>query len=41
MIGMSVFLGMRYGIWQEDLSPAEVAEAAIDLVSEGLRKRQI
>lgn len=40
MIGMSVFLGMRYGIWQEDLSPAEVAEAAIDLVSEGLRKRQ-
>lgn len=40
MIGMSVFLGMRYGIWQEDLSPAEVAEAAIDLVSDGLRKRQ-
>ena len=40
MIGMSVFLGMRYGVWQEDLSPAEVAEAAIDLVSEGLRKRQ-
>jgi AcrR family transcriptional regulator len=40
MIGMSVFLGMRYGVWQEDLSPAEVAEAAINLVSEGLRKRQ-
>ena len=40
MIGMSVFLGMRYGVWQEDLSPAQVADAAIDLVSEGLRKRQ-
>jgi AcrR family transcriptional regulator len=40
MIGMSVFLGMRYGIWEEDLSPAEVADAAIGLVSEGLRKRE-
>ncbi len=40
LIGMSVFLGMRYGIWEEDLSPAEVAEAAISLVSEGLRKRE-
>src|SRR5688572_8336579 len=39
LIGMSVFLGMRYGIWDEDLSAAEVAEVAIDLVSEGLRKR--
>jgi AcrR family transcriptional regulator len=40
LIGMSVFLGMRYGIWDEDLSPAEVAEVAINLVSEGLRKRE-
>ena len=40
MIGMSVFLGMRYGIWDEDLSPAEVADVAIGLVSEGLRKRE-
>jgi AcrR family transcriptional regulator len=39
LIGMSVFLGMRYGLWEEDLSPAEVAEIAIELVSEGLRKR--
>jgi AcrR family transcriptional regulator len=39
LIGMSVFLGMRYGLWDEDLSPAEVADIAIDLVSEGLRKR--
>jgi AcrR family transcriptional regulator len=39
LIGMSVFLGMRYGIWDEDLSPAEVADTAIRLVSEGLRKR--
>ncbi len=39
LIGMSVFLGMRYGLWNEDLTPAEVAKAAIDLVSDGLRKR--
>jgi AcrR family transcriptional regulator len=39
LIGMSVFLGMRYGVWDEDLSPAQVAETAITLVSEGLRKR--
>ena len=39
LIGMSVFLGMRYGIWSSDLTPQEVADAAIDLVSEGLRKR--
>ena len=39
LIGMSVFLGMRYGIWSEDMEPAEVADRAVDLVSEGLRKR--
>jgi AcrR family transcriptional regulator len=39
LIGMSVFLGMRYGIWREDMDPAEVADRAVDLVSEGLRKR--
>jgi AcrR family transcriptional regulator len=39
LIGMSVFLGMRYGVWDEDLSPAQVADVAINLVSEGLRKR--
>jgi hypothetical protein len=30
---------MRYGVWDEDLSPAQVADTAITLVSEGLRKR--
>ncbi len=39
LIGMSVFLGMRYGTWEEDLSPAEVADVAISLMAEGLRKR--
>jgi AcrR family transcriptional regulator len=39
LIGMSVFLGMRYGIWAEDMPPEEVADRAIDLVSDGLRAR--
>jgi AcrR family transcriptional regulator len=39
LIGMSVFLGMRYGIWDRDLPPARVAEIAIDLVSMGLTRR--
>jgi AcrR family transcriptional regulator len=39
LIGMSVFLGMRYGLWNDDLSPRQVAAMAVDLVSEGLRKR--
>jgi AcrR family transcriptional regulator len=39
LIGMSVFLGMRYGLWNDDLSPRQVAAIAIDFVSEGLRKR--
>ena len=36
---MSVFLGMRYGIWKHDRTPEEIADLAIDFVSEGLRKR--
>ena len=39
LIGMSVFLGMRYGIWNEDMTPERVADGAIDLVSDGLRRR--
>ncbi len=39
LIGMSVFLGMRYAIWRKDMEPAEIADQAIALVAEGLRKR--
>jgi AcrR family transcriptional regulator len=39
LIGMSVFLGMRYGVWDQSLSPARVADIAIEMVSEGLRRR--
>jgi AcrR family transcriptional regulator len=39
LIGMSVFLGMRYAVWGKDMPPGEVADQAIDLVSDGLRAR--
>ena len=36
LIGMSVFLGLRYGVWNEDMTAAEVATIAADLISRGL-----
>ena len=36
LMGMVVFLGMRYGEWGQDMDTAEVAERAIDLVGGGL-----
>ncbi len=39
LIGISVFLGMRYGLWERDMAPERVADLALDLVSEGLRAR--
>lgn len=39
LIGISVFLGMRYGLWNRDIAPEKVADLALDLVSEGLRTR--
>ena len=39
LIGISVFMGMRYGLWNDDLTPAQVADAAVDLVFEGLQRR--
>jgi hypothetical protein len=34
---MSVFLGMRYGVWNRDMTPQEVADRAVELIAEGLR----
>ncbi len=39
LIGMSVFLGMRYAIWDKDEDPARIADQAIDLIAEGLKAR--
>lgn len=37
LIGMGVFLGLKYGIWDKSRSAEEVARAAIDVIAEGLR----
>lgn len=39
IMGMNVFLGLRFGVWDETISPDTVAAVASDLISEGLRPR--
>lgn len=36
LIGMNVFLGMRFADWAEDRSPEEIANAVADLVARGM-----
>lgn len=36
LIGMSVFLGLRYAVWSDDRPAAEIAAAAADLITFGL-----
>ena len=36
VMGMNVFLGLRYGVWAEEQAPDEVADVAADLLARGL-----
>ena len=36
IVGMNVFLGLRYGVWGDDRPADEVADVAIDLLTRGL-----
>jgi hypothetical protein len=38
LIGMTVFLGMRFADWDEERPAAEIAAAASELVSLGMAK---
>ena len=38
IMGMNVFLGLRYAIWAEDLSADQVAEAANSILRDGIGK---
>jgi len=40
VMGMNVFLGLRYGVWSTERPPEEVADAAADLLRNGLSCRQ-
>ncbi len=39
VMGMNVFLGLRYGVWDEDRTPEGVADVIADLLSNGLGVR--
>ena len=39
IMGMNVFLGLRYGVWGEDVSIDRVGEVVGDLLSHGIVKR--
>ena len=36
LMGMNVFLGLRYGVWSEDVDPAEVARVGGALIAHGM-----
>jgi AcrR family transcriptional regulator len=37
IMGMMVFLGMRYGEWDQESDPADIAARAIELIARGLQ----
>ena len=39
LMGLSTFLGLRYGVWDDDADAAHVAAAGADLVTNGLKPR--
>ena len=39
IMGMNVFLGLRYGVWSEDRTPEEVADIVADMLARGLTAR--
>ena len=40
IMGMNVFLGLRYGVWQHDMSPDEVAELIAEMLARGIGTQQ-
>ncbi len=36
IMGMNVFLGLRYGVWNEDMSPDAVADTVAQLLARGI-----
>jgi AcrR family transcriptional regulator len=39
IMGMNVFLGLRFGVWDESLPPETVAAVAASMIADGLRQR--
>jgi AcrR family transcriptional regulator len=40
LMGINVFLGLRFGVWDDDISIEDVAKVSGDLVANGLAPRQ-
>jgi AcrR family transcriptional regulator len=40
LMGMNVFLGMRFGVWGQDVDPAEVARVCGEMIAHGMRPRE-
>jgi hypothetical protein len=36
IMGMNVFLGLRYGVWGQDLAPESVADTVAEMLAKGL-----
>ena len=36
VMGMNVFLGLRYGVWDNDLTPGAVADTAAEMLARGI-----
>jgi AcrR family transcriptional regulator len=39
IMGMNVFLGLRYAVWSDETAPDDVAECAISILREGIVRR--
>lgn len=39
IMGMNVFLGLRYSVWQEDVSPEAIAETVAAMLARGIAAR--
>ncbi len=39
VMGMNVFLGLRYAVWTDEADPADIAARANDMIARGLGKR--
>ena len=39
IMGMNVFLGLRYGVWLEDRAPAAIADIVADMLEHGIGPR--
>jgi len=40
IMGMNVFLGLRYGVWDDEVSPDQVADIVAEMLARGIGTNQ-